>query len=504
MKKAVLFPYYPFLIAALPILRFYETNWKTTSPSDLGQAFFSYQLVAGIFLLLFRQVWRNWSSGALVAAPLLFVFGLGFVLGSWVALTLLLAFFLAGGLLFFFKPEIEKINPILNLTLAAFCLLSLTSGYRNSHPDDSPTPKQLFHSELELPPVTDESPDIYFILMDGLGQPEILAKNYGIPSYSCTLPFEHLGFQFAEASNACYIQTALSLASTFNAAPIQDLLEIPNFQSRDRRVLGDLFKNSRVVRALHRAGYRIETMSTGYPLTRVNLADENHKPFGSFNFVTYMILEDGFLPLLQPLLGFGKSEMSFAMRRKQIGYFLDHLPNIASRKHKQPVFTFAHVIAPHPPFVFNRLGKPRPSQRIFTYSDGSHWMGLQQPGDETYNHLFRDQASFLLQKLAETMATILEKSEKPPIIVIQGDHGPGGALQWNSPARSDLAERFGIFNAWYVPEEVRKSFRPDIASINTFPVIFNATLGVDWDLQKEEYWFTSWLAPYTFLPLIKH
>jgi hypothetical protein len=503
VKKAIQLPFYPFLIVILPILRFYETNWKTLDPSDLGQAFLFYLLAAGVVLSLSRLIWRNWSRAAFVSAPLLFIFGLGNILGGTFCSALIGVALLFGGLFFYFKPAMNRINPAFNIAMVSFCLLSLFSGITNSRPGDSPTPKDLFHTELDLPEKTDDAPDIYYIVMDGLGQPGLLERNYDLPRYITVQPFERLGFRFTEFSNASYIQTSLSLSSTFNLAPIQDLLEIPNPRNRDRRVLGNLFKDSRAIRALRRTGYRIETISTGYPLTRMNRTDQTSRAPLTLNFASYILLEDGFLPLLQPLLGLGPSELSFATRRLQIEHFFDHLPDVARKNREEPVFVFAHVIAPHPPFVYNRLGKPRPSQKPFTYSDGSHWHERRQTDEPPYNDLYRDQASYLLGRLAETVAIILETSEKPPIIVIQGDHGPGGSLDWKNPGLSNLAERFGIFNAWYVPSSARKFLRPDIAAINTFPVLLNAALGADLVEQKEEYWYTGWQAPYTFLPIVK-
>jgi hypothetical protein len=52
--------------------------------------------------------------------------------------------------------------------------------------------------------------------------------------------------------------------------------------------------------------------------------------------------------------------------RRRINYIFDHLADPPAND--QPQFVFAHIAAPHPPFVFNSKGEPTVPQRALVLS----------------------------------------------------------------------------------------------------------------------------------------
>jgi hypothetical protein len=503
VKKLLQFPFYFLLIALLPILRFFRTNWRAATLGDLGQSILVFLCGAIILLVIARLVWRDWSRGAVALAPLLAAIVLGNVFGSIAAAALVLAALVLGGLLFFFKPSLGPVSLVLNVTLSVIVALSvagsarviLTSAYLETAP--------LFEQDIELSGDITTAPDIYYLIMDGLGQPRVLERVYGVPRSVTVEPLTRLGFQVMELSTVSYIQTSLSLSSTCNLAPVQELLAIDDPKSRDRRILGALFHDNRLVRALSGLGYRVETFPSGYPLTRLNEADQRHVAPGTPDFISYVLMSDGILPLIQPLLGNGPADVSFALRRRQLEYAFDHLPDVAKQDRDEPAFVFAHILAPHPPFVFGADGEAVESERTFTYSDGSHWMAHHEGSPEIYQQLYRDQATYLMGRLTETVAEILRVSRRPAVIIIQGDHGPGSMLDWEDPTKSAHFERFGIFNAWFVPGQGGATLPNPVPAINTFPVLLNAVFDENLPMGKDELWYTRWMEPYTFIPMNK-
>jgi len=91
---------------------------------------------------------------------------------------------------------------------------------------------------------------------------------------------------------------------------------------------------------------------------------------------------------------------------------------------------------------------------------------------ENYYKGYRNQAAFLSTQLVEAMSTLLADSPRPPIIVIQGDHGPW--LQTGS-------DQFKILNAYYLPGH-NDLLYPTISPVNTFRLIFDTYLGADYPL----------------------
>jgi hypothetical protein len=93
--------------------------------------------------------------------------------------------------------------------------------------------------------------------------------------------------------------------------------------------------------------------------------------------------------------------------------------------------------------------------------------------------------------LAKTIDAILAKSSRPPVIIIQGDHGPGGFLDWDSPAQTCLWERASIFNAYYLPGPNASALTPDISPVNSFRVVLNTYFSANLELLPDYTYFTS-------------
>ena len=70
------------------------------------------------------------------------------------------------------------------------------------------------------------------------------------------------------------------------------------------------------------------------------------------------------------------------------------------------------------------------------------------------------------------MDTLLAESDTPPIIILQGDHGP-----WHQPQD----RRMWILNAYYLPGHQDKLFSK-ISPVNTFRYIFNAYFEGKYDM----------------------
>ena len=105
----------------------------------------------------------------------------------------------------------------------------------------------------------------------------------------------------------------------------------------------------------------------------------------------------------------------------------------------------------------------------FSLSDGSFFAG----GPEQYVAAYRDQIIFITQKVQQVVTEILAQSPEPPIIILQGDHGPGSRLNWQSLADSYLPERFSILNAYYFPDHDYAALYPEVTPVNTFRIVLN-------------------------------
>jgi hypothetical protein len=77
-----------------------------------------------------------------------------------------------------------------------------------------------------------------------------------------------------------------------------------------------------------------------------------------------------------------------------------------------------------------------------------------------------------------------------PIIILQGDHGPGAYMSYSKPLTSNMRERMSILNAYLVPAEATRRLYPSITPVNSFRVLLDVLLGESRPLLPDESYFT--------------
>ncbi len=470
-------PVYPFLVAALPVIYFHETNFRQLAVGDGTRMVVLYWVITGILLFLGRLIWKDAHRAALVVAPLAVVLFLGNRVGGVLTLVFAAIAVALGVLLLLRTPDVRRASVLLNLVMVVLVGMPIVQTVFASRAHDAPIPTALFSDPLtlHLPQDGSQPPDIYFLLLDALGQPDFIERNYRLPRKFLADVLEQRGFQVLRRTDSNYQQTALSLSSSLNLGYVHELLDIPDPENADRRVLARLVAKNRVVRALKDIGYDLVTYPSGYPLTRMEDPARKHRPLINPTFLEYYVIEDGILPLLLPLIGRGPADFSFALRRNRLEYVFDHLDEArAGIPDDHPVFVFAHIMAPHPPFVFSRKGEPLRSRKTFAFADGNHWYDIHGRDGPSYRIMYGEQLIYVMKRLGEAVDAILAASPRPPVIIVQGDHGPGSKLHLVRAMYSDHEERFGIFNAWYTPRGMGLAVEDKSTALNTFPTLFNA------------------------------
>jgi hypothetical protein len=151
-------------------------------------------------------------------------------------------------------------------------------------------------------------------------------------------------------------------------------------------------------------------------------------------------------------------------------------------------------MCPHPPFTFDRNGGLR-RKESFLWGDGDH---IQRSFEE-YREGYIEQVYFINQRMREMVDRILSNSPTPPVIIIQGDHGPGGRTHWNDPRNSDLRERLSILNAYYLPGGAEKLLGEETSPVNSFRIVFDYYFGAKLDILPDVSYFSCWDTPYDFI-----
>jgi hypothetical protein len=155
---------------------------------------------------------------------------------------------------------------------------------------------------------------------------------------------------------------------------------------------------------------------------------------------------------------------------------------------------FSHIVNPHPPFVFDQNGAPINPNYPYSliYAQGLF-------GDvPEYRASYLAQLTYDNLLILEMIDGILSNSPTPPIIILQGDHGPGIFSDFNDPENTCLYERYSILNAYYLPDPRPETIPSDISPVNTFRLVLKNYLGLDYSLLPEKRYFSSDRSFYQF------
>jgi len=327
-----------------------------------------------------------------------------------------------------------------------------------------------------LTPSQNPLPDIYFIVLDAYGRNDILQRYYGFDNREITDFLTQRGFLVPDHSRSNYPKTVLSVPSTLNMQFTQaftaSFADSPLWW-----VMQPFVDYNRVRSTLESAGYQTVAIATDWQITNNTTADIylHPKPFriGGFSafYVSYTPLRI-FIPLLQKFAFFPTVET----HRDLTNYIFDTLADLPSTD--APKFVFAHVVAPHPPFVFDAQGNPVDPGYTFSFNDASDFPGSA----EDYRNGYTEQVQFVNARLETTIDAILTNSSVPPIIILTADHGPGMFTDFTSAENTCLDERFSIFMALYLPGANPEAIPDDITSVNIFRIVLNEYLGTDFPL----------------------
>jgi hypothetical protein len=244
---------------------------------------------------------------------------------------------------------------------------------------------------------------------------------------------------------------------------------------------------------LEKAGYRFVSIASGWDFSNVSDAEVYEKPYS----IVLNDFQKGFLQstnlhylgdLDQSLISFP----SYDEYRRMIIYGFEALPKIASMPGSK--FIFVHILAPHPPFVFDENGNPLNPDYPLTLIDKPRMFDSLAD----YQHGYFSELAFINRMTLAAVDAILTHSKTPPVIIIQGDHGPGMIGNYDVFESACLYERFSILNAYYLPNATPGLISDDISPVNTFRIVFNEYLGTDFEVLPNRQYYSPVEAMYRF------
>ena len=343
-----------------------------------------------------------------------------------------------------------------------------------------------------LPKDAAASPDIYYLVLDGYARQDVLRDYFDYDNAEMIEALRQRDFAIADQAIANYPYTLVSVNSSLNFSYLGEILGDQLAASGDQRYLRQLMQDSRAVRLLKQAGYRIVSFESEYWGANIGGVDVNLKEWWFVNHFNFGVLQMTPLPTLLQAVGYTSL---FDLHRVRTEYPFDHMDQALAIA--GPKFVYSHVFFGHPPFVFGPNGE--------TVSSAGEYLWETDANDETAKRDFvrgyRDQISYLNGRLLETIDQIRANSKREPIIIIHGDHGAGLLYDEESLDATDVAERYNIFYAAHLPDGGNEDIYPTMSPVNGLRIVFNRYLGTDYELLEDRAYFASQGRPYAYTPV---
>jgi hypothetical protein len=495
MKLIKNFPVYILLFSIFPILSLLGFNISEVEPDVLLRPLLVSTLTTLLLFLALRLLFRDWYKAALgstIFLLLFFTYGHvynylkainigGIILGRhrlmvpvWVGLGIFSLWWIGKKV-----RDARKFVPTLNL-VAAFLLIYPTfqvSSYIWSETNTrNQTQQAIIEASSKLP--LGYAPDIYYIILDAYGRDDVLSDVYDYDNTPFLSDLEEMEFYVARCSQSNYAQTMLSMTSSLNMNYLDKLSNDLTSNTDNRAPLRALGKYNAVRKFLDSIGYNTVSFATNFPVSEWKDADYFFTPtLGGMNDFELMIMQTSAGRVFMDSFFEPPETRSAEWYRLRTLFALDQLKTVVQHV-PGPRFVFAHLVIPHHPFVFG------PNGEEINYIDQS------VPDFPYYVVGYRNQVIFINKRIEEVIKTILAESDNPPIIVIQGDHGP---------APFDVIEnRMYILNAYYLPGGSQGLYKT-ISPVNTFRLILNNYFDQNFEMLDDVSYFSKYDIPYNYI-----
>lgn len=501
MKKNIIL--HPFLLAVIPILALFEHNQDIASPYYLIYPLLISIVFTVIFFYLLSLVIKNKIKAGIITSILVVSFFLfdnfaqifsiietivpadTFYYKHLALFVYLIIFIIILYLISRSKKSFYTINTLLNVFGIIVIVIQLFSI--SNYQLKSSTNEIYLTVEKNIPEINEVEnintslPDIYYIILDGYGRQDVLQDLYNYDNSDFINYLTDKGFYVASKSSTNYNKTLLSIPSTLNMDYFYNIREKLGVYETDRKFFRTIIKENLVSNILEKNNYTFVTLPYTWFGNYKNLKSDIHLG-GEHRQNSFNAILISKTPLY--LLSAYWEMKTYQAKTLDI---MERIPTIANLE--ETTFAYIHVMASHPPFLFDEDG-PVSKKEINCLSggDGNDYYETC-PGVKKFRDDLTRQITYFNNRFKNIIDEILDKSDPEPIIIIQGDHGPGSSLHQGSLEQSDLKERMSILNAYYVPEEIKKELYPTISPVNSFRIILNNLFGYNFDILEDEHYF---------------
>lgn len=498
---------YPLFFASFPILAFYTYNIEKIRFNKISASLeLSISITIGLWLILNGFIKNRYKTSLLITYFLIMFYSYGHVYNilekfflknseseKLIGLFLIWIFFLGVGGFLILKlgKGLSAVTEFLYITGFVLVSISLIQvvGFRLNYGSELLSYNYILkaNSRFEFKnqgqvktPVN--PPDIYYIILDGYASNEVLKDIYGYNNSKFVNSLKDKGFKIATDARSNYALTFLSLASSLNMKYVNYLADIVGEASADRVFASNLIKDNEVLKILKLKGYQTIHFNSGWGGTDSNKFADVNVYCGKINQIETVLL------LTTALKSFEGLYLPQNTRERILCIFSE-LGGIKADT-KGPIFVFAHIVSPHPPYVFGVNGEKVEELEIKGSAGLDDWQNQSA---------YLNQLIFINKKVAELIERLTVDKKNPPIIIIQADHGSASTPGMEEYNADLISERMRPFVALSFPRIEDDPVLNSITPVNIFRFVFNHYFNAGYELLEDKNYFSNYTRPYRFI-----
>ncbi len=476
MRKIIHFPWYPFLFSLYPVLSLLAHNVTQVSETAGIRSLLVAIIGAGLLLLVNRLFYRQWHRAAFITATwalLFFTYGQVYdVVYSRRKITNLAAWMLSIWLILFIGATIlaanrrihfETASLVLNIVSIGLVIYPLVLLLEWSFKKTPAVVSSISGPDpvLSVSPA-DALPDIYYIMPEDYGRADLLQQMDQIDDSAFLQYLKDTGFYVAQCSQSNYVTSELSIGSSLNMDYLQNLSPKYTADNIDQGLIWNTIRNNAVSADLKKAGYTTVAFATGFAWSELDNADIYISPpllWSEMTAFETLLLRTTPLRHLEGVGLLNLDQLDGERFRERTLLDFNSVNTLAQIP--GPKFVFMQIIAPHPPFVFAADGS---NTNAATFLNNNKIYT-----EDKYIQGFRNEIPYVNQMLEKTITTLIEKSSRPVVIILQTDTGP-----WLTSG----SDQFKILNAYYMPGRTGQLY-PGISPVNTFRIVLDNYFGAN-------------------------
>ena len=515
LKKGLIVVH-PLLFTMFFVLALYSANANEVAPSEIIMpliAAFGFALLVLLLALLLiglihklkkpqkpskpYQIW-DLNKAAIIASifvVLFFTFGhiIAAITGGQVTLGLLLPlvwlaiFFIGAYFVVMAHKDLRKVTVVLNMVaiiLVIIPTIGIIVNETNSAGKYSTETGVMDINSVDLV-VPETLPDIYYIILDRYASASTLKEVYDFDNSEFLNYLSGKGFYVANESRANYTKTRSSLASSLNMDYINYLSDQYGEEYQDLGPIYEIVEDNAVWHILKSVGYEFVYFGSWWEPTRGNMYADVSSSYSQIPDFTNLLLKTTLAYPIAATLGI--IDDSSTTHYNCALYTFDNITKMPDNT--EPTYVFAHILLPHPPYVFDKDG---------------NFLTVEAASKKSREVNYIEQLTATNDMVTELIDGLLSNSEVLPIIILQADEGPFPpgtdfpAFKWEDASEILLKEKYGILNAYYLPYIGEDVLYPSITPVNSFRLIFNQYFGADFKLLPDNSYAFYGGHPYKF------